>query len=874
MPVTIDSLGNSYDTEQLPKYSTPTPAERQTAAAYLAYQRAEPPGYPTDNRWKQVQHLDGIIYVAIRAIRNLASGATYQVLRKSKDDNDRTTFGPGNTIGKSLASSQMTGQDEEYIPFADEDHPLCHLIARPNPTETFGELAAKLVMQNRLTGVGPLWAVPNEKHKPVELWSLKTPALYPLRQISQQYPRGAWRVQPYYTYGFTAMPSGMTASGAVIPGEEVKRWMEPHPYLDWDGYSPLTAGAKQLDVLTSIDEARKTAMDDGIVLDTYIVLPGADQATLDAKMAEMKAMGLGSKKHRAFRAFGTNSPDSKATIQTVNARVVDMDFPQGWEQMVKFCLALFGVPPSVAGLNAAGSYSEHYAARQQFVDEQADYLESLGTFLTKSLAWPWCGYPGEFLIRVKPRPINDHELAEKKHSRQCQVGTITLDESRKKDDLPAWEDPEIGKLPVQVALAVIQQNAQPQPQPGMPGQEQPGMDGAPPDAGADQGEEQPTDAAGLQDAITNEALATLGVPGDDQTEQPESAPAPAPMQKAFGGARGRFDESKHKRDHGKFSSTGGAGASTPANPMRGGARGGAGRPKSPPLPAGKGPGDYYGTHPGAKPPPLPPQEPLTDKQELDGLAEQLKNGDSSVNLLDPKGRVHTIRNGNDVAAFVRAGGRIPANLGDSPARSGPKPPPIPGPKPPPLPPPKSAGEHKERIKASAPKIANMAGQIPDGADVLASAPRWAAKAADKHAGAVAAYLGISPEEAHHLIRSTIEHLCHVAANINSSGASQKTVRGASGKQLKFRIGGAGKQTQSGATKTNNRGGGGAVPRPKNPMGKGSRPPLPSGAVKSMIAMNELEGSAGGFLVPPSCAPKVKRRKYRRMLRKALRELEG
>lgn len=813
MPVTIDSLGNTYDTEQLPKYSTPTPSERQTAAAYLAYQRSEPPGYPTDNRWKQAQHLDGIIYVAIRAIRNLASGATYQVLRKNKADNDRTTFGPGSAIAKAVASPQMTGMDEDYTPFVDEDHPLCHLIARPNPTETFGELAAKLVMQNRLTGVGPLWAIPNENHKPVELWSLKTPMLYPLRQISMQYPKGAWRVMPYYSYGWAALPSGLTAAGAIIPGEEVRRWMEPHPYLDWDGYSPLTAGAKQLDVLTSIDEARKTAMDDGIVLDTYIVLPGADQAALDAKVAEMKALGLGSKKHRAFRAFGTQSPDSKATIQTVNARVVDMDFPQGWEQMVKFCLALFGVPPSVAGLNAAGSYSEHYAARQQFVDEQADYLESFGTFLTKSLAWPWCGYPGEFLVRVKPRPINDHELAEKKHTRQCQVGTITLDESRKKDDLPAWEDPEIGKLPVQVALAVIQQNAQPQPQLGMPGQEQPGqeqpgMEGASPDAGADQGEEQPTDAAGLQDAITNEALATLGVPGDDQTEQPEAAP----VQKAFGGARGPWDESKHKRDHGKFSSTGGSGAaaSTPANPGKEDTSWGRG---------------YLNSLKKPTPPPLP----------------------------------------------------------GSAARPGP--PPIPGGKPPPLPPPKSAGEHKERIKASAPKIANMAGQIPDGADVLKSAPRWASAAADKHAGAVAAYLGITPDEAHHLIRTTIEHLCHVAANINSSGASQKTVRGASGKQLKFRIGGAGRQTQSGATKTNNRGGGGAVPRPKNPMGKGSRPPLPTGARKAVDtgwmrdeyakAMSTLDDSAGGFLVPVSQGRRVmSRKRAKRMVRKALENLRG
>jgi hypothetical protein len=462
-----------------PDHATRDKQQLQSAAAYLHVLQSDPPGGWSADRWQQALHLRGIIYIAIRAIRNLAGGATYEVYQRRRRNRNKTTFGSGSAVAKSLPSPQAQGRDEDYTPFDDDDHPLVRLVHHPNQTETFGELSAKLVLQNRLTGVGPLWALPNRQGKPVELWSLKTPLLYPLWQRTRQYPNGAWRVNPYVPGGWTgALPTGLGAAGAVIPGEEVKRFMEPHPFIDWDGYSPLTAGDKQIDVLESIDEARKNAMDRGVVLDTYVVVPGASQETLDRLTKEMREKYGSSKNHRSFAAFATNDANSKATFQTMNARVVDMDFPEGWQQSIDFCLALFGVPPSVAGLKPSGSYSEHYASRQQFHDEQADYLESLATFYTKSLAWPWCSYPDEFLIRCKPRPVNDHELAEKKHQRQCQQSTITLDESRAKDDLPPYHDPEVGKLPVSVALArLTQQQAADRREPQLP-TGQPDLDAA------------------------------------------------------------------------------------------------------------------------------------------------------------------------------------------------------------------------------------------------------------------------------------------------------------------------------------------------------------------------------------------------------------
>jgi portal protein len=840
---------------RLPATASLQPTDRVPGALLLENYRSEPVGSWAGNRGKQAEHYRGIIFIAIRAVCNLAGGATYQVYRKAKKVKPKTTFGP-NVVAKSVASPQATGRDEDYLPFDDEEHPLCKILSRPNPHETFGELSSKLVLQNRLTGVGPLWAVPNEKNRPVELWALKTPLLFPIWQRTKQYPNGAWRVLTSFgQQGWSsAFSSGSSMAAATLPGEEVKRWMEPHPWIDWDGFSPLDGGAMQLDCLESIDEARKTSMDEGVVLGTYIMAPGASQDELDRLVKEMKQKQGGSKGHRKFAAFAFGTPESKGTIQSDTQAPVDMEYESGWEQLTGFCLALFGVPKIVAGLDNADTYASGFAARQQFHDEQTNYLESLATFYTKNLAWPWCSFDGEYLIRAKPRPINDHELAEKKLSRACQYDTILYNEVRAKDDLPPVPE---GDVPVSVYIAKLQQEIAPPPvQPGMdPNAIDPTAMGADPNDPSAQDEEQgPTDAAGLMDEVTQEALGILGVPaeGEEQNEQQVGQP----VMKAAGQS-GIFKDSRghrYKLENGKrvpIGDTGGI-SSERAGRQAGG------------VPGSSTAGQRRGYSSG-------PAKPM--------------------NLLDPQGRVHKITDQASLGRFVEAGGKVPEGMsGDlnepSNAWKNPvtTPPPLPQqgrPKPPPLPPasyptpPATRQEHQQRVQQSAPRVAQMAGQIPDGADVLAKAGQWAARAADQHADRVAAHLGVSREEAHHLIRTTIEHLCHVAAGINKTGASQKTVRGASGKKLTFKVGGGGKQTQSGATKQSNARGASGPSRPANPASRGSLPPRPA-VVKAVEVMSGLDGSAGGFLVPERSGRRKRKRKMvrRRAEREAANVLKG
>lgn len=468
-PPMLTCMGESYYSDGRHEQAKPDPTTRAHGAAYLSLLRRDPPGSSNVNRLGQANHFNGVVSIAIKARMDLMGLCSFQVIKKRKASKGKTTFGPKGTVAKSIGGTQNQGRDEDYTPVDDLDFPLSRMMSRPNANETQGELAAKLVLQNCLTGVGPLWAVPNAAGRPVELWSLKTPLISPIWQHSLQYPNGAWRVNPYMPGGWSgSLPFGMGATGAIIPGEEVKRFLEPHPLIDWDGFSPLTAGAVELDVLRAIDESRKSAMDNGLQLDAVLVIPGMDQGACDKIASNMEDRHAGSKNARKFAVVAPPAGlTDKANLQTFGASAKDMDYSQGWEQYVKFALALFGVPASVAGLATTTSYSELYAALRQFHHRQSQYIGRFESWYTKVLAWPWCSFQDEYLVRIKMPALDDPDQREKQFSRQLQNDLITYNEARSKDDLDPVEG---GDVPVSIYVetlkAKLAQKPEPQPQPG------------------------------------------------------------------------------------------------------------------------------------------------------------------------------------------------------------------------------------------------------------------------------------------------------------------------------------------------------------------------------------------------------------------------
>jgi hypothetical protein len=446
------------------------PAQRRVGLYNLEARRRDLPGGWSDNRWEQVNHFKGVIYVAVRAVMDLVGGASYEVQRRRRPDRKRTTFGPGGRVAKSASGLQQGGHAEDYEPLDDWDFPLCRRVRCPNPQQTFGELMADVVLQNRLTGVGPLWVLGSaaDPRKPAEMWAVKTPAMTPIYGVTRDYPQGAWRVTRPHGYGGPSVMAGGTTM--TVPGEEIRRFLDPHPQIDWDGYSPLSAGGVQLDVLESVDRSRKSAMDQGVHLDTVVIAPGMTDPGIDAFKAKLEARHAGAENARRLAVL---SPEpgvgDKFDVRTISSNAKDLDYGTGWDQMVKFVLALFGVPAAVANLSQAGGYAEFYAARQQFHDVQSAYLDRLAAWLTKVLAWPFSKRPGDLVVRIKPRPINDHELREKQIGRQLQYDLLTYNEARRLDDMDPVEG---GDVPVSLFVKKKESELMPpEPPPGQPGRD-------------------------------------------------------------------------------------------------------------------------------------------------------------------------------------------------------------------------------------------------------------------------------------------------------------------------------------------------------------------------------------------------------------------
>ncbi len=516
--------------------------------------RRDVAGQWTDNRLEQSAHYRGVIYVAIRAIMDAIYSTTIQLNRKHRKFHATSL----RRLEKALPTPAANTEDEQFRPFDDPGHSLVKLMDRPNRTETFNELLAQLVLQYHLTGSGLMWANPNDYDVPAELYVIPTALAY-AQPATPDFPEGWWRVTSYYpSGGYGILPSPLMGGGAPVDARDIFVFKNPHPLWRWDAMSPLTAVSTQLDVLEAIDLSRWSAMESGLTPDMVIMAPGVNQKQLDVWLEKLKQTNIGKRNHRKVMAVGGDQGDAKFDVKFPSQSAKDMDFTGGWDQMVAFALAAFGVPKSVAGLATTGSYAELYAALKQFHTLTLRPLVArMGEWLTRHLAHIW----GEdFAIQLDLPTIDDQQLQETQLATDLAHDGLTYNEYRAirgRKPVPGGEVLCSVYVQQQQAKAQAAMQAQ-QPQPGDPNaqppqgadpsqgaqdpqaaaQPSPAPNGASPPApaagpqqGGDPlaavlGQPEPGDGQDSQNAVTQAALGALGVP--------EQGAAPAgPIQKYY-----------------------------------------------------------------------------------------------------------------------------------------------------------------------------------------------------------------------------------------------------------------------------------------------------------------------------------------------------
>lgn len=423
------------------------------------------PSYPISDAFQQANNYKDIIYLAIQHLMQAMSGVSAGLERKVKDS------------GKAkIAQSGAQNTDQGYEPFF--DHPLCDIINRPNPADTFIDFTLQCILNWNLHGVVRVWGRPNNVGAPVRFYCLPIPLLVPAFSVgASQYPLGAWRLQHYYpATGITGyLPMGLSQyGGALIDSREIYEMKNPHPVYRWAPYSHLFGSATSVDVKQMIDTSFWSIYSQGPKPTGIIDLPGADGPTIEAIQNKIDNNHGGAFKHGKPIVLGGGDVERPAIKWTPFSGLAGGDafHGEGWEIYTSFVLAIFGLDMASVGLRRTGGYAERWAVRRDERETLVMFLSRLAAMLTNGgLVKYWGLLKKNVRVMIHLPEVVGYEPSEMSKD-LAGDGSGTLDEVRYLRGLKKAE--KYGNLPVAIANKMIEKDL------GLDQQEQPPDPNAPP----------------------------------------------------------------------------------------------------------------------------------------------------------------------------------------------------------------------------------------------------------------------------------------------------------------------------------------------------------------------------------------------------------
>ncbi len=389
--------------------------------------RSMAPGGWSDDRYQQTVSFTGIAYTAISRICAQLSQSEFQVFKKD----------PRHQDGKRPVTEMDPPEGDRQV----KPYQLVKLLERPNNRDSFGKLMDRWGQQKRLTGTALTWMLPNRLGTPMELYCIPTAIAIPQPAINPDYPDGYYRIQPVYPYGpFSSYPTPTTAVGAPIPAQWMLRFQYPHPYLFYDGYSPLTGLRLEMDEFNMIGRSRhykmKNSINPSAVLNFAEVdgMEGPPEPEIERIRAEWENEFQSPENHGRL-IVTTNG----ATLDQFGTNPIDMDYPDGWNQLMSFILGGgFGITKQAAGMIEDSSYATLFATLKQLhLVTLKPECDDIGAELTHHLA-PFFG--DDLIVEVKCPRIDDHEVNFQKIDKGVAANCITKNQVLKLLDLPTTKE--------------------------------------------------------------------------------------------------------------------------------------------------------------------------------------------------------------------------------------------------------------------------------------------------------------------------------------------------------------------------------------------------------------------------------------------------
>ncbi len=383
--------------------------------------RRDPPGFPTDDRFNQAKHYDSLPYLCIEQIARGISGGTVRVTQKRNKARSVAATPDGNQY-KALPTPHSQAEDEEYVP-VDDGHDLARLFEHVNEVDTLEDWLSDWIVNEELHGEAVLWPVKDEDGFPAELWVVPTAACTGIRPgLTPQYPDGALYVSNWQ-WGLGGAYGAGAGTSFPLDNRDILRPRRRHPLYRLSGYSPMTAGAKEIDQFNSISEARKKHMDSGFAPEVVVAVDGATSSELERLRSQWEGRFMGSKGSRVIFTDGES-----VDIDSSGRGAREMDYGSGWEQMTKFVCALWQTSSGVLGLTEADSYAAFYAKlKQHHTLCLGPKARRMGKYLTKHLAnayWP----KDRLCVEIDLPAIDDRDQQNAEIQADMTAGTITYNQ--------------------------------------------------------------------------------------------------------------------------------------------------------------------------------------------------------------------------------------------------------------------------------------------------------------------------------------------------------------------------------------------------------------------------------------------------------------
>ncbi|MDE2095652.1 MAG: phage portal protein [Patescibacteria group bacterium] len=412
--------------------------------------RSRAPGGWSDDRYEESRHWTDVRYICGHRTGEQLLQSEFQVFRKDRKHPD----------GKRPVTEDDPPEGNRWV----KPYDLVKLLEKPNNDDSWGDYMYAQNQQLDMTGTALTYMVPNRFGIPMELYPIPTALAIPQPAINPDYPDGYYRIQPLYPYGpFSSYPTPSSAVGAPIPAQWMIRVKYTHPLLRYDGYSPQTGLRLHLDEIEQMDRSRwymmKRLINPSAVLnfDEMESMQPLPWEEIERIKAEFENDFQGSE--NAGRLL-VATPGAK--LEPWNSVLKDLEFKDGWDQLVGFAMAGLGISKEAAGMIGTTSYAVLYAALKQLnLLTLKPKCHRIASKLTRDLA-PFFG--DDLIIEIRPPKIDDHELEMSKANGIAQNRAGTINEYRKIIGLPIshekWGEERLGSGPQPEGASMLENGGQ------------------------------------------------------------------------------------------------------------------------------------------------------------------------------------------------------------------------------------------------------------------------------------------------------------------------------------------------------------------------------------------------------------------------------